>query len=166
MIPSNKIIENKITNGGEFMLSQGMGLFEQYKGFYNKLFNGKSYTGKTFTEDSKELIPMDEFVSTDFNSFETVNNQSDTLHYVQDISDKENIAFKQVSSTTYESLLAKDDRDKDHLRLIKIPSDKIIEYIDDIEREHPGFKAYYYSDQDQEINLPRKSFSVSFDFSK
>ena len=148
------------------MLSQGLGLFEQYKGFYNMLFNGKSYTGKTFTEDSKELIPMDEFVSNDFNSFESINsNESDTSYFVQDISDKESISFKQVSSSTYESLLGKNDIDKDNLKLFKIPSINNADYIDEIEREHPGFKAYYI-DQDQEINLPRKNFSVSFDFSK
>ncbi len=164
MIPSNKIIENKFTEGGEFMLSQGIGLFEQYKGFYNRLFNGKSYTGKTYTEDSKELIPMDEYSSSDFNSIDSSNVESDISYFVQDISDKENISFKKISSTVYDSLLSKNDIND--LKLIKVNNNNIEDTIQDIEKKHPGFTAYYNSDPNQEINLPRKNFSVSFDFSK
>jgi len=56
--PSNRIVTNLYTNGGEFLVSSTS---LPYQGYYYKLYNGTSFTGKTPNDGvSQLLIPISE----------------------------------------------------------------------------------------------------------
>jgi hypothetical protein len=52
MIPADQILENQYTYGNEYRLSSG----EYYKGYYCIVLNTQYYTGKTYSDDSKEIF--------------------------------------------------------------------------------------------------------------
>ena len=55
MIPADKILVNQYTKGNEFTLPLG----EYYQGYYCIVLNSKYYTGKTYTDTSKELTKVE-----------------------------------------------------------------------------------------------------------
>ena len=59
--PSNRIQLNLYTDGTEYALKSNN---QSYAGFYYKLYNGLSYTGKTPNDPySQQLIPLSDVIS-------------------------------------------------------------------------------------------------------
>lgn len=51
--PSNRIVTNLYTNGGEYLVSSTL---LPYQGFYYKLYNGTAFTGKTPNDGVPQLL--------------------------------------------------------------------------------------------------------------
>jgi hypothetical protein len=56
MIPADKIQENQYTTGNEFTYKDDK---NYYQGYYCIISNTKYYTGKTYDDNSKELLKAD-----------------------------------------------------------------------------------------------------------
>jgi hypothetical protein len=53
MIPADKILTNQYTRGNEFIVASTR---EHYQGYYCIVLSTKYYTGKTYTDQSKQLL--------------------------------------------------------------------------------------------------------------
>ena len=165
-IPSNKIVENLYTKGGEYIPKDAMDIVEMFIGFYNILFNGKIFTGKTYNKDSVELISVDDFNKSKFENLgDTIDDSfSGMKYFAQDDSDTSQLKFKQISPSEYNLLASKPIEQRSGIKLIAVTYNDIENNMDKIDKMYPGFAAYYNENPDEDKNIVKKNYSVSFDF--
>jgi hypothetical protein len=168
MISGNKIIENLFTKGGEYVINDLKSSFNDIKdtfvGYYNILFNGKKYTGKTYTNESKELIPVSE-VGKSIDSYDSAITQDEEVKYfIEDDSISEQKSFKQISALEYNNLASRPLDERRNIKLISANYSDLINNIDKIDKMYPGFASYYMEDPTMDENIVKRNYSVSFDF--
>jgi hypothetical protein len=168
MISSNKIIENLFTKGGEYVINDLKSNFNDLKdtfiGYYNILFNGKKYTGKTYTNDSKELIsvgdigkPIDQYDS-------AITQEEEVKYFIEDDSNSDQKKFKQITSLDFNTLASRPLEERRNIKLIRVSYSDIINNMDKLDKLYPGFAAYYMEDPTMDGNIVKKNYSVFFDF--
>lgn len=168
MISGNKIIENLFTKGGEYVISDLKSnlnsLKDTFVGYYNILFNGKKYTGKTYTNDSKELIPISEIGKPIEQYDSAITQEEEVKYFIEDDSIADQKRFKQISSLEYNNLASRPLDERRNIKLIRASYSDLINNIDSIDKLYPGFAAYYMEDPSMDENIVRKNYSVFFDF--
>jgi hypothetical protein len=168
MISSNKIIENLFTNGGEFVINDLKNNYNQLKdtfiGYYNILFNGKKYTGKTYTYDSKELIPVTD-IRKQLDQYDSAITQKEEVKYfIEDDSISDQKSFKQISAMDYNNIASRPLEERRNLKLIRANYSDIINNMDKLDKLYPGFASYYLEDPTMDENIVKRNYSVTFDF--
>jgi len=168
MISGNKIIENLFTKGGEYVLNDLKSTFNDIKdtfvGYYNILFNGKKYTGKTYTSESIELIPVGDLVKPIEGYKSPGANKEQTKYFIQDDSSSDEKRFKQIEALEFNNIASRPLDERRNIKLIRATEQDLTENIDDLDILYPGFAAYYMEDPDMDGNIVRKNYSVFFDF--
>jgi hypothetical protein len=168
MISGNKIIENLFTKGGEYVINDLKSSFNDIKdtfiGYYNILFNGKKYTGKTYTADSKELIPVGDLTKS-IESYNTVTGpEYSTKYFIEDDSISDEKKFKQIGALEFNNIASRPLDERRNIKLIRATDEDLTENLEGLDKLYPGFAVYYLEDPDMDGNIVRKNYSVFFDF--
>lgn len=170
MISSNKIIENLFTKGGEYVINDLKSSFNDIKdtfiGYYNILFNGKKYTGKTYTNESKELIAVSELGKPITQYDSSVTQEEELKYFIEDDSISEQKIFKQISSLEYNNIASRPLEERRNIKLIRASYDDLTNNMDKLDKLYPGFAAYYTEDPSNDQNMVKKNYSVFFDFNQ
>ena len=170
MISGNKIIENLFTKGGEYVINDLKNSFNDLKdtfvGYYNILFNGKKYTGKTYTADSKELIPVSDVTKAISEYDSSVTQEEEIKYFIEDDSMSDQKSFKQISAMEYNNIASRPLEERRNLKLIRTTYFDIINNMDKLDKIYPGFASYYMEDPTLDENIVKKNYSVSFDFNQ
>lgn len=168
MISGNKIIENLFTKGGEYVINDLKSNFNDIKdtfvGYYNILFNGKTYTGKTYTNESVELIPVGDLVKSIEDYKSPTANREQVKYFIQDDSIADQKKFKEIEALEFNNIATRPLQERANIKLIRATPEDLDENIDKLDLLYPGFAAYYMEDPDMDGNIVRKNYSVFFDF--
>jgi hypothetical protein len=170
MISGNKIIENLFTKGGEYVLNDLKSTFNNIKdtfvGYYNILFNGKTYTGKTYTNESVELIPVGDLVKS-IEDYTALTGPKDvTKYFIEDDSISDQKRFKQIGALEFNNIALRPLDERRNIKLIRATDQDLIDNMDELDKKYPGFASYYMEDPDMDGNIVKKNYSVSFDFNQ
>jgi hypothetical protein len=168
MISGNKIIENLFTKGGEYVINDLKSNFNNIKdtfiGYYNILFNGKKYTGKTYTSDSKELIPISDLTKSIENYNALTSDNDLTKYFIEDDSISDQKKFKQIGSLEFNNIASRPLDERRNIKLIQATVQDLNDNMEEIDKLYPGFAAYYMEDPEMDGNIVKRNYSVSFDF--
>jgi len=136
MIPADKILTNQYTRGNEYIL---VSTREYYQGYYCIITDTKYYTGKTYTNQSKELtIPP---VLPPLTTPISLPPQNTPIRYFIKKINVFPITIKEVSEQTYDIYLS----DPFYQTLILPPFGSDFEFsraLDRAETQMPGIKAF------------------------
>ena len=167
MISGNKIVENLFTKGGEYVINDFKSTFNDIKdtfiGYYNILFNGKKYTGKTYTSDSKELIAVSDITKPIGDYDSSVTKEEETKYFIEDDSVSDQKSFKQISAMEFNNIASRPLEERRNIKLIRTTYYDIVNNMDKLDKMYPGFAAYYMDDPDMDRNIVKKNYSVFFD---
>jgi hypothetical protein len=168
MISGNKIIENLFTNGGEYVINDLKNNYNDVKdtfiGFYNILFNGKKYTGKTYTLDSKELMPLSD-ITRSIENYDSFSNDKDLVKYfIEDDSISDQKKFKQIGALEFNNIASRPLDERRNLKLIQATNQDLVENMEKLDKSYPGFAVYFMENPEMDGNIVKKNYSVSFDF--
>jgi hypothetical protein len=168
MISSNKIIENLFTKGGEYVINDLKNNYNDLKdtfiGFYNILFNGKKYTGKTYTSDSKELIPLSD-ITRSIENYDSFSNDKDLVKYfIEDDSISDQKKFKQIGALEFNNIASRPLDERRNLKLIQATNQDLVENMEKLDKSYPGFAVYFMENPEMDGNIVKKNYSVFFDF--
>lgn len=168
MISGNKIIENLFTKGGEYVINDLKSTFNDLKntfvGYYNILFNGKKYTGKTYTADSKELIPVGDLTKSIENQNALIGSKDVTKYFIEDDSMSDQKKFKQIGALDFNNIASRPLDERRNIKLIRATDKDLTENIEGLDKIYPGFAAYYLEDPEMDGNIVKRNYSVLFDF--
>lgn len=144
VIPSNNILNDQYTRGGEFYFkSTG----NSYQGFYCVIQDNKYYTGKTYTKLSKELVKIPPVNPTGSipTSVPPTKNVDNIRYFVRKVNVFP-IAIKEVSKETYDKTI---DLFYNKLSIKGMDVYSGSKMLDEAEKKMPGLKAFL----DNELNF-------------
>ena len=143
MVPSNNILNNQYTRGGEFYYKSTGNL---YQGYYCVVQDNKYYTGKTYTKISKELIKIPPVNPTGSvpTSISPTKNVSGTRYFIRKVNVFP-IAIKEVSKETYDQTI------DPFYNKLSINGSQIYsgsKLLDEAEKKMPGLKLFLNNELD------------------
>jgi len=128
------------------------------------LFNGKKYTGKTYTSDSKELMPLSD-ITRSIENYDSFNNDKDLVKYfIEDDSISDQKKFKQIGALEFNNIASRPLDERRNLKLIQATNQDLVENMEKLDKSYPGFAVYFMENPEMDGNIVKKNYSVSFDF--